>query len=182
MADNLLRMLQGESYFLNFVGNYIGATPTDLGELLQCHINVDNARLGFAHTEYVQNVEKFSLYLQSGDPDHFKRAGALLHSLYTSKPIIQVIFEPELDDVDTLATPIGMTYGDAEGELSFGNFFQEFHNEFTALSLSYDACRSYEERPRDMDFEYIHTACSYLRNNGNLSVESMFMLFKSLMQ
>jgi len=31
-------------------------------------------------------------------------------------------------------------------------------------------------------FDYLVTVCTYLANNGNLSVESLFMVFKSLMK
>ena len=183
MTDNIFRRLEeSEDYFAEFVGNHLRNAPSALSPVLNCEINVDGSRLSYAHTAYVQGVQKFALYLQSGDPDHFKRAGALLHAIYTSQPIDSVQFDPDLEDVDTISTPLGVSYGDAEGALSFGHFFREYHNEFLGFQLSFDICRQYlENDPREIDFEYVHTVCTYLKNNGNLSVESLFMIYKSLL-
>lgn len=182
VTGNIFRELEGNSKFVEYVGSYLGSAPSDLNPVLACAITVDPRRLSFGHAEYVQGVERFSLYLQSGDPDHYKRAGALLHALYLSQPIVSVDFDPPLDEVDTLCTGVGVSYGEAENALSFGHFFREFHNEFAAFALAYDVCRQYEPNPREIDFDYLQTVCTYLKNNGNLSVESLFMIFKSLMR
>jgi len=148
--------------------------------MLKCSVKIDSDRLAYAHTEYLQGIKKFSMYLQSGDPDHYKRSGALLHSLYLSKPIVELIFDPAIEDVDTLITDIGVSHSEAEDSLSFGQFFEGFHNEFTAFSLAFDICRQYERDPIKINPDYVHNVCAYLKNNGNLSVESLFMMFKSL--
>ena len=183
MGDNIFRLLEeDDGYFVSHVGEHLRTAPEQLQPILSCEVTVDDAHLAFAHDQYTQGIRKFSLFLQSGDPDHFKRAGALLHALYTSKPIVAVKFDPELDDVDTISTPLGTSYGDAEGALSFGHFFNEYHNEFMGFQLAFDICRQFvENEPRSIDFEYVHTVCAYLKNNGNLSVESLFMIFKSLL-
>jgi len=180
LETNIFRQLECERAFIETVGNYFRSTPSELGVILSCSIVIDEERLRYAFNEYEQDIKRFALFLQSGDPDHHKRAGSLLHALYVSKPIVSLDFKPKLDDVDTLFTPLGVTYGDAEGELSFGHFYQEYHNEFTAFSMAYDVWRQFVENPKEINFEYVHTVCVYLRNNGNLSVESLFILFKSL--
>lgn len=183
VAENVFRKLEeDEEFFVDYVGSYLASAPTDLAPVLTCKIGVAEDRLRYAYAEYVQGVKLFSIYLQSGDPDHYKRSGALLHALYLSRPIVTVEFDPDLENADTLCTELGVTYGDAEGSLSFGHFFNEFHNEFMAFGLAYDTCRQYEEQPTNLDFPYVHTMCTYLSNNGNLSVESLFMILKSLMQ
>ena len=177
---NIFRELEDEGNFVARVGDYFRSAPSELGGIISCAIEVDDERLRYAFNEYEQDIKRFAIFLQSGDPDHHKRAGSLLHALYVSKPIVAVEFDPKLVDVDTLSTPLGITYGDAEGELSFGHFFDEYYNEFTAFSLAYAVWRQFVAEPTDIDFEYVHTVCVYLRNNGNLSVESLFILFKSL--
>jgi hypothetical protein len=176
----VFRALEDEAYFVQRVGEHFRSAPVQLQPILLCAVTVDDARLRYAHKEYVQDIDRFSLFLQSGDPDHYKRAGALLHALYLSEPIVTIDFDPELESVDTLITEPGISYGDAEGALSFGHFYDEYHNEFTAFSLAYDACNQYGNGLRLIDFDYVHTVCTYLKNNGNLSVESLFMIFKSL--
>ncbi len=179
MTTNVFRDLEDEAYFIKRVGEHFCSAPSQLSPLLDCVISVDENRLKFAFDEYTQGIARFSLFLQSGDPDHFKRAGALLHALYLSEPIVSVKFSQELAAVDTLMTDLGISYGDAEGSLSFAHFYDEYHNEFTAFSLAYDICRQYSDL-QFIDFNYVHTVCVYLKNNGNLSVESLFIMFKSL--
>ena len=153
---------QNEAFFIEHVGSFLALAPGELEPILSCQVAVDKDRLSYAWAEYVQGVRRFSMYLQSGDPDHYKRAGALAHALYLSQPIVSVDFDPALDDADTLCTGLGVTYGDAEGALGFGHFFGEYHNEFIAFALAYDTCRQYEEEPTAIDFPYVHTVCTYL--------------------
>ena len=179
--QNIFRDLMDATTFETFVGDYFRSTPTELGEFVSCTLEIDASRLAYAHTEYTQNISKFALYLDSKDPDHYKRAGALLHALYLSNPITSVVFTPELDEVDALSTPLGVSYTDVDKELTFGCFYRDYHNEFTSFALCYDICRQYEENPREITQDYLRTVCTYLFNNRSLSVESLFMLFKSLM-
>ena len=182
MTGNTFRDLENREFFVKHVGDYLSFTPFELAPVLSCQVTVDPDRLIFAHDEYTQNVRRFALYLQSGDPDHYKRGGALLHALYMSQPIVEVCFNPELEDVDTLITEPGVTYGDAENALTFGHFYDDYHNEFSAFGLAFDTCRQYEQNSKVLgSFDYVQTVCTYLKNNGNLSVESMYMVLKSLM-
>ena len=166
---------------MSFVGEYFSSAPSELGEFLDCTPELDKSRLAYAHTEYTQNISKFALYLDSKDPDHYKRAGALLHALYLSKPITSIVFRPEMDEVDVLSTPLGVVFADINKEMTFAAFYRDYHNEFTSFALCYDICCQYEEDPRSFTQDYLKTVCTYLYNNRNLSVESLFMLFKSLM-
>jgi len=145
-------------------------------------LQIDEARVAYAHNAYMQGVQRFSVVLDSGDPDHYKRAGALLDALYISRPIDWAIPEEDMESVDTLATPLGVSYKESEESLAFSRLYSSFHNELTAFALAYDCCRQYEESPTPIDIEFVKTVCVYLSNNGNLSVESVFILFKSLVR
>lgn len=180
MADNILRSLENEEYFVSHVGSHFRSTE-DYGDLLSCKVTVDNERLKWAYKEYQQGVEEFRIRLASGDPDHYKRCGALLRALYRIKPIVTVQFEPELEDFDTLFTPVGINHNDAELALSLGRTFSLYHNELTAFSYAYNVCRMYEESPVEISDAYIHTMCVYLSSSENLSADSIYMIFKSLM-
>ena len=185
--DNTFRLLEDQAFFAKYVTDYFQSPRDELQDFISCEIVLDDTRVAYAHTEYMQNIGKFSLYLESKgpdhakDPDHYKRAGALLHALYLSSPITGAEFSPELAEVDTLSTPLGVSFADVDKELSFAQFYRDFANEFTSFALSYDICRQYEENPRDISKDYLRTVCTYLYNNRNLSVESLFMLFKSIM-
>lgn len=180
MASNILRKLEDEAYFVEFVQAHYVQTE-DYGGLLECTVHADPERLKWAHKEYVQGVAEFKIRLDSGDPDHYKRSGALLRALYRIKPIIDVEFDPDLGEFDSLFTPIGVSHADAEYTLSLGRFFSEYHNELTAFSLAYNVCATYEDKPVDISAAYLHTMCVYLSSSDNLSADSLYMIFKSLM-
>ena len=182
------RLLDKPAEFVSYVRDYFLSPREELKDFISCDIVVDNSRLEYAAREYAQNVARFSLYLEKKtpddkkDPDHYKRAGALLHALYLSEPITSIKFSPEIDEVDALTTPIGVTFADVDKEVTFAQFYRDYANEFTSFALAYDVCRQYEDTPTDIDKDYLRTVCTYLSNNRSLSVESLFMLFKSLMR
>lgn len=180
MTGNVLRLLEDEGYFVEQVGNHFRNTK-DYGNLLSCEVKVDDDRLRWAHGAYLQGVSEFSIRLASGDPDHYKRCGVLLQALYRIKPIVAIEFNPELDEVDTLSTPLGVNHSDAEETLSMGRTFQIYHNELTSFSYAYNVCAMYETDPVKIDSKYIHNMCVYLESNDNLSAESLYMVFMSLM-
>lgn len=181
MVENILKALEDETYFVDRVGAHFRNTE-DYGDLLSCEVKVDDERLKWAHTEYQQGVSEFSIRLASGDPDHYKRTGALLRALYRIKPIVSIEFHPPLDEFDSLFTPIGTSHADAEYALSLGRTFSLYHNELTAFSYAYNVCSMYENNPVSICDDYIHTTCVYLASNDNLSADSLYMIFKSLMR
>ncbi len=176
----MLRELENEAYFVERVGAHFRNT-SDYGTLLTCEVVVDDDRLKWAHTEYQQGIAEFSIRLDSGDPDHYKRCGALLRALYRIKPITAVEFSPVLEEFDSLFTPVGVSHSDAQYALSLGKTFDRYHNEMTAFSYVYNVCSMYEDRPVRISDGYIHTMCVYLEANDNLSADSLFMIMKSIM-
>lgn len=179
MVENILRSLDDETYFVEKVGAHF-RNVDDYGGLLCCTVTVDDERLRWAHTEYQQGVSEFSIRLGSGDPDHYKRSGALLRALYRIKPITLVEFDPEIEEFDSLYV-LGVSHADAEHQLSLGRTFSLYHNEMTAFSYAYNVCRMYEDNPVPINEKYLHTMCVYLASNDNLSADSLYMIFKSIM-
>lgn len=180
MIDNILRKLEEEDFFVQHVSKHYNSTE-DYGDLLSCEVTVDEERLKWAHQDYLQGVREFSIRLDSGDPDHYKRCGALLRALYKIKPIVSVAFDPLIEDFDTLSTPVGVSYSDAQYQISLGRFYDVYHNELTAFSFAYNVCCMYEHEPTTISDAYIHTMCAYLSSSDNLSADSLYMIFKSLM-
>lgn len=180
MTKNILRDLEDEEFFVNFVRTHYEST-SDYGNLLSCTVTVDEDRVKWAHKEYQQGVDEFKIRLDSGDPDHYKRCGALLRALYRIKPIVAVDFTPELEEFDTLFTPLGVSHSESEYALSMGRTFSVFHNELTAFALAYNVCAMYENKPSEINADYIHTMCVHLASSDNLSGDSLYMIFKSLM-
>jgi hypothetical protein len=173
--------LDDETVFRSKVKSYFESVPNEISDLLECTVEVDDDRVEYAYNAYIQGVERFTLLLKSKDPDHYKRAGALLHALYTSKVITDVGYGVDAEDVECGLGPVHVHHGDIATSLPFKSFYDEFHNEMVAFFMAYRYCAAYDPEPRVFDFDYLQTVCVYLKKNGNLSVESFFILFKSLM-
>jgi hypothetical protein len=172
--------LEDQYRFIEFVGEQLSSAPAEIRAVMRCTNKCDAARIAYAASEYQQNINKFAVLLHSKNPDHYKRAGSLLHALYQSKPIEEVVWESTPEELEAGYTRV--TLGDAEHVLPFATFYEEFHNEMMAFDIAYRCCASYEENPPEYDFDYLHNVCRYLKSNDNLSVDSLFMLFKSLMR
>lgn len=178
--NGLFSQLDDDAGFKSFVEENFTEAPKEITSVVRCANVIDRDRLEFAANEYSQNIGKFALLLNSENPDHYKRAGSLLHALYQSKPIISVHWESTPEELESGFTRVNV--GDATHVLPFAKFYQEFYNEMMAFDLSFRCCASYElSTPPKYDYDYLHNVCRYLKSNDNLSVDSLFMLFKSLM-
>lgn len=166
---------------MSAVKKFFGQIPEEIAPILECEVELEEARIVYAFKAYTQGVDKFALLLNSKDPDHFKRAGALLHSLYVSKVIGNVSYGVDADEVEAGMGPVNVHVGDIQYSLKFKSFYDEYHNEVMAFFMAYAYCAAYEQNAKSYDFDYLQTVCVYLKNNSSLSVESFFILFKSLM-
>lgn len=172
--------LNDKAFFTDTVTARFDLAATKLMPLIHCVHQLDNARVEFAYNEYRQHIDQFTVLLQSEDPDHYKRAGALLHALYKSESVTSVDFAPDKDEIDG-----GMTrlqYHDGLHTIDMIDFYREYHNELVAFDLAYDCCATYEEEPVLYDFEFLHNACRYLKSNSSLCLDTCFMFFRALMQ
>jgi len=146
---------------------------------MHCDHEIDQARIEYAYNEYTQAIGRFAVFLDSKNPDHYKRAGALLHALATSKIVSRITLESNCEDLESGFTRVHQ--GDAQHVLPFVRFYDTFFNQALAFDLAYRCCAAYEDNPRSYDFDYLHNVCRYLYEEANTNIESCFMLFKSLM-
>lgn len=177
--NGLFKDLEDKDFFCQFIRGRYAEAPKEISAVMAANHVLDDSRVEYSHGEYIQNVSKFAVLLHSENPDNYKRAGALLHALYQSEIVSALHLESSADELEAGYTRVNV--GDAEHMLSFVKFYEEYHNQMLAFNLAYKCCSSYEETPRPYDFDYLHNACRYLKANNNLSVDSLFMLFKSLM-
>ena len=177
--NGLFKDLEDEDHFVAFVSEKFEEVPGQIRSVMWCQPVIDRARVEYAHSQYMQNLEGFKLYLHSKNPDHYKRAGALLHALYRADCVTELNLEASSDDLEAGFTRV--TMGDAEHVLHFVRFYEEYFNQLLAFHVSYKCCAGYEADPVTFDFDYLQNICRYLGSNQNLSMDSLFMLFKSLM-
>lgn len=178
--NGLFKKLENEEDFKKIVSSHFTTAPEEISAVMRCVNHIADDRLEYAFGEYTQSVEKFAVLLQSKNPDHYKRSGALLHALYQSEIIIDVELESTSDDLESGFTRVNV--GDAEHILPFVRFYEEYHNQMMSFDLAHQFCAAYEDEPRRIDIDYLHNMCRYLKANSNLQVDSLFMVLKSLMK
>lgn len=148
--------------------------------VLSANVNVDAERLDVAHSIYMSNVQTFQVLLGGGDPDNYKRAASLLQALYASKVITEYSGSSDAEDAET-GWNLRYSHADVQSDLNALKFYEIYHNEAAAFDLAFRCCDLYEDEVHSYDEDYAACICNYLKANKNLSVESFFMLFKSLM-
>lgn len=175
--NGLFADLNDEEKFLAFVSRYFEkVSPGNLETLriwlpgVDCIHTIDPDNVRFAHREYLQDIEVFERYLNSKNPDHYKRAGAVLHSLYKAKIIIRMeLRNPDGSPADLSPFPLD----------AFPVFWKEFHNQAVAFDIASKCCQAYELERRGYDYSYSRNVCKYLKESPTLSVDSCYMLFHS---
>lgn len=146
---------------------------------MECDLEIDTERVIYAFREYSQSIERYSLLLDSSNPDHYKRAGALLHALYSSKVITAIT---PVYDRQEIANGVAMIHLHEEGKAFEAlDFYETYYNFLHAFDIAYRACAAYEKVPVEYDFDYLHNVCFFMYKNSAISVDTFFMIFKSLM-
>ncbi len=182
--DGLFAKLEDKKTFIGYVTAHFQNAPSVAIADFPCSHTVEPSRVEFAFGEYTQNVKQYSVLLDSKNPDHYKRSGGMLHALYNSKIIVAITYKPsKWGSIEELwsGTVLGLSYGDVQSMIRFPTFYEAFHNELLSFDLAYQLCAAYEPEPRGYDFGYLHNMCHYLRRNKDLTVDSLSMIFRSLM-
>lgn len=180
MADGIFALLDDEQGFCEFIREKFSRAPGEITGIMRCEHVLDQARIRFAFNEYKQSLSKFSVFLHSENPDHYKRAGALLSALIQSDVITELKLESSADDLEGGFSRV--TKADADYVFPFVRFYETYYNEAAAFQVAYRCCAAYEAEPREFDVDYFYNVCRYLRaDKANFSQDAAFMLFKSLM-
>lgn len=180
--ETLFHKLEDEEFFCKVVREHYENVPAELADIFECKIVVDEEKVKYAHGEYTQALRKLSLYVHSNNPDHFKRAGALLHALRDGV-IEELQYGTEWEEVESGGGSVGLHYADVASGLQFKQFFDLFHNEMLAFMFAFQCCDAYEERNHSYSFRYLENICAYLkRNPSSDGLETCFMIFVSLME
>lgn len=177
--------LENEDRFIGYIMEELDQAPGRFIEHFPCTSVIDRERVAFAHGEYIQNIKQFSVLLDSKNPDHYKRAGALLHAVYRSNAITHVDFADgphgSLEEFEA-GTVLGYSYGDAQELVKFPVFYKDYHNQIAAFDLAFRCCWAYETRNlAGYDFGFLYNMSHYLWKNDDISVDTCSMLFRAYM-
>jgi hypothetical protein len=179
--DGIFKRLEQIDFFTDYVAGHFQSAPSAVIKDFPCKNTLSAERVKYSFGEYQQNIRAYAVLLHSENPDHYKRAGALLHALYKSKIISSISFHPSKDEVEA-GFAHGINYGEAQELVRFPIFYEDYHNQLLSFDLCYQCCAAYEpQNPPGYDFGYLYNVCHYLWKNKDLTVDSLSMLFRSLM-
>jgi hypothetical protein len=175
------KQLDEEAFFVAFVKEHFERGWPAVATASKSKVVTDTALIKLAHARYLINIKQYVVALRSANPDHYKRAAALLHALYltsVASPIAAVEWDASvkrLRDHDA----VGVSHGDAEYWNDFTNYYEEYCNPMLAFDLAFRCCDLYEAETRPYDKDYLDNICYYMTENREISVASFVMIFKS---
>jgi hypothetical protein len=135
--------LESRDFFRDLVRDHFGNGWQHVSAAGGSSVLLDDALIGLAFDGYSLNIEQYRVALKSANPDHFKRAGALLHALYTAPPIVEVRWSEEtkrLCNVDA----VGVSVGDAEFWNKYTEWYEDNCNRLISFDLAFRCCQIYE--------------------------------------
>ena len=182
--DDLFAKLDDQDFFRVMVMDHYRDAPGSAVEHFPCTNNIDPARIDLAFNQYQQSLATFKVLLDSKNPDHYKRSGAVLHALYKNQILTSLTYgDGAFGTMDELEAdqPLGYSYDNIQGMLRYARFYEKYHNQMLAFNLAYSFCHAYEDDPIGFDYSYLENTCHYLWKNEDLSVDSLSMMFRSLM-
>jgi hypothetical protein len=176
--EDILIRIEDEAEFIAFIHAITEMATNPLEYYVRLKNEIDPERAALAYRQYKLGIDHFANYLQSANPDHYKRCGALLHAL-CSNPVLRNLDIPySADDVEAGYSPF--TLGDTPYIVESLRFYEEYYNVFAAFELCFKICCAYENNKKNLEFDVVHNICHYLKQN-HLVPDSYFMLFRLLM-
>ncbi|MCP1245199.1 hypothetical protein NKW54_04510 [Acetobacter cerevisiae] len=180
------------SSYCDFLSSQYHQAPKKISAVLNCDISVDESAISSSYDEYQTYVKYFSNKVESSNPDHYKRSGALLLAL-SNHDIISGLSYPDVscvEEMDEPFTPLGMSYGDKEHVKPYLKLFSEFPNQVMSFHISYRMMCLYEKNAKNLAYtaEYYENVCALLRKDKFagmhriITPDSAFLIFKSLAQ
>jgi hypothetical protein len=165
--------------FADLINQAVSIVPREVTNFFKVENRVAPEKVQLARDHYLNELQHYSLYLQSKNPDHYKRSGALLHALCIN-PVIERIDGEHT--AESLSDPIGHRFTSDEAEYleRYMKFHEEYCNQLVAFEISCHVCNLYEPTPKVVTFDVIRNVCHYLKHN-KLPRDAYFMLFKTLM-
>lgn len=176
--------LDEKHFFVDFVDEQFKNGWPRVSAASRASIITDRAAIELAYEQYGVNLDGYRLSLPSKNPDHYKRSGALLHSLYKACSSKKIITLDWPEDIERLRDNdrVGVSFADAEYWNDFTNYYEEYCNEMMSFDLSFRCCDAHEQANNTYDKDYLDNICYYMKENTNLNVGSCVMIFKSFMK
>lgn len=173
--------LSDPDFFVQFVKEQYEEGWVRLAKVSKSKVVTNPDLIRLAYDGYMLNLKQYTVALRSKNPNHYKRAGALLHCLYVNAAASPIAHIEWGSDVSRLTDydAVGVSYGDAEYWNNFVNYYDEYANLILAFDLAFRCCDTYEGAILRYDKDYLDNMAYYMAENTEISVASFVMIFKS---
>lgn len=170
--------LDDNGFFTDFVKDQFENGWPRVPTVSNSRLITDPELVELASKRYRVNIDHYSGTLKSKNPDHYKRAGALLHALYIEKPVKELIWDQQVERLKDVEA-VGVSYGDAD----YWNRFTEWYGEncchMMAFDLAFRCCQTHEGRDKQYNQDFLNNMCYYMTTNTNINVGSFVMILKA---
>lgn len=173
--------LNDRARFVEIVKNHLLNGWPESYDASKCKVTVDDKRIDLAYSTYALSLETYTVALQSQNPDQYKRAAALLHAIYETKPIVKIEWDHDKEYYRDFSN-VGVSYGDSQHWENYFTWFEEYSNYAVGFDLAFRCCSVYEDEQKVYSTDYLDNMCYYMATNSSISVASFVMIFKSFMQ
>ncbi|PPQ16325.1 hypothetical protein CV770_26630 [Bradyrhizobium sp. AC87j1] len=171
--------LDAKDFFVEFVTQHFSTAWVEVTAPVGLSPVVDQERVEFAYETYINNLNEIRVRLHSQNPDHYKRAAALLDALNRAEVIQDLEYDGVLKSALEDNTAIGLSYHDCQYRLKFIDFYEASANQVMAFDLAFRCCQAYEAAEVKYSPNYLENMVHYLCENTDQNVQSLYMIFKS---
>ncbi len=131
-------MTDDKEFFTKFVLDYYANGWPAAGKASGSKAVVDPALVALAYDTYHLSVQSYTVELHSKNPDHYKRAGALLHALCKTSPIVSIDWDEDTVRLSDFYN-VGVSHDDAEHWNDFMTWWGAYSNYAMAFDLAFKA-------------------------------------------
>jgi hypothetical protein len=166
--------LDNEAFFVAFVQEHYERGWPHVAAASHSQVKANHELIKLAFETYGLNIKQYTVALSSKNPNHYKRAGALLHALY-KHPIAEVTWGEELERLKD-PDAVGVSYDDAQFWNNFTAYYDEHCNSMMAFDLAFRCCDVYEPTRKTYSKDFLDNMCYYMATNTNINVGSFVMI------
>ncbi|MER8435656.1 hypothetical protein NKH36_02000 [Mesorhizobium sp. M1312] len=172
--------LDDRDFFVAFVEEYYKSGWPAANKAGGAAVALEGDLINLAYDTYQLSLQSYKVALHSKNPDHYKRAGALLHALYKTQPIVSISWGADVERLLN-AENVGVSYDDAQHWDDFVSWWDQYSNYVMAFDLAFRCCQVYEDAARPYDKDVLDNMAYYMAENTNINVGSFVTILKAFM-
>lgn len=173
--------LDDKQKFLHHITPYYQKADSVVSSVIECKIRFNDIAIEDAYKKYLAYVSYFSASVRSGNPDQYKRAAALTKALIEAPINAEATLPTPIDELEDGFSPVSFHHADVRYALPTIQLYHQYCNYIIAFSIGFEFCGLYEDKLIRCSMDYLRNMCAYLKYNKDVSVDTLFIIFKSLM-